>query len=431
MPAVDALLLGPYPDASSHTEALELDAIDPLRPYRDRFVNTDPDLIYLDGNSLGRLPSSTPTLLDRVTNDQWGGRLIRAWNEGWWDLGVRLGDRLAPLIGARQGEVIISESTTVNLYKLAMGAVTAADHERTRIVTDDLNFPSDAHVLAGVARATGRSMEIVTSDGIHGPLGALARSLDDHTALVSLSHTAFKSGYTYDLAELTRMAHSVGALILWDCSHSVGAVPIDLGGAGADLAVGCTYKYLNGGPGSPAFLYVREDLQPRLTNPIQGWWGHADPFGFQLEFAPVSSMRRFHSGTMPILSLAAVEAGLEVVLDAGMPAIRTKSIGLSTYLIEQHRAHLEPLGFTLASPAEAGLRGSHVSLGHPSAWPITRALVEEAKVIPDYRTPDSLRIGLSPLYTSFVDIHTAVQRVKRVVEEGNYHAHIADAATVT
>jgi kynureninase len=235
MPAVDALPLGPYPDELGYAEALERDAVDLLRPYRDRFVSTDPELIYLDGNSLGRLPSSTPALLDRVTNDQWGGRLIRAWNEGWWDLGVRLGDRLAPLIGARQGEVIISESTTVNLYKLAMAAVGAADNDRTRIVTDDLNFPSDVHVLAGVARATGRSMEIVTSDGIHGPLEALARCLDDNTALVSLSHTAFKSGYTYDLAEVTGMAHAVGALVLWDCSHSVGAVPIDLRGATADL----------------------------------------------------------------------------------------------------------------------------------------------------------------------------------------------------
>jgi len=412
--------LGPYPAASGYAVAEVLDAADPLAPYRDRFVNTDPDLVYLDGNSLGRLPQRAIDIADDTVRRQWGDRLIRSWNEGWWDLQLELGDRLAPIIGASPGEVIISDSTSVNIFKLAAAAVTARPG-RGKIVTDDLNFPTDVYVLDGVARLFGIELEIVGSDGVNGPLGALAEAVDKTTALVTLSHTVFKSGYTYDLAGITNLAHEAGALVLWDASHSVGAVPIDFNGADADLAVGCTYKYLNGGPGSPAFIYVRHDLQDVLENPITAWWGHADPFGFGLEFEPISGIRRFHTGTMPTLSLAAAEAGIDDVVEAGIGPIRDKSVALSEYLIEQFEEHLEPLGFGLASPREAGLRGSHVSLSHEEAWPITRAIIERAKVLPDFRTPDNLRLGLSPLYTTFVEVHTGIQRIKRVVEDGAHH----------
>ena len=412
--------LGPYPAASGYAVAEVLDAADPLAPYRDRFVNTDPDLVYLDGNSLGRLPQRAIDIADDTVRRQWGDRLIRSWNEGWWDLQLELGDRLAPIIGASPGEVIISDSTSVNIFKLAAAAVTARPG-RGKIVTDDLNFPTDVYVLDGVARLFGIELEIVGSDGVNGPLGALAEAVDKTTALVTLSHTVFKSGYTYDLAGITNLAHEAGALVLWDASHSVGAVPIDFNGADADLAVGCTYKYLNGGPGSPAFIYVRHDLQDVLENPITAWWGHADPFGFGLEFEPISGIRRFHTGTMPTLSLAAAEAGIDDVVEAGIGPIRDKSVALSEYLIEQFEEHLEPLGFGLASPREAGLRGSHVSLSHEEALPITSAIVERAKVLPDFRTPDNLRLGLSPLYTTFVEVHTGIQRIKRVVEDGAHH----------
>ena len=407
--------LGPFPHAKGYEAAIALDESDLLGHHRDRYLRPDPDLIYLDGNSLGRVPVASVETIGKVTNQQWGERLIRSWNDGWWDLQTRLGDKLAPLLGAGSGEVIISDSTSVNLYKLAMAGVAATPETRNEIVTDDLNFPSDVYILESVAAQTGQTLRIVPSDGVNGPVDGLMAAIGDETSLVSLSHTVFQSGYTYDLAEITRLAHEAGALVLWDCSHSVGALPIDLGAAGVDLAVGCTYKHLNGGPGSPAFLYVRRDLQDDLVNPIAGWWGHADPFAFHLEYRPVDGIRRFHTGTMPILSLAAIEAGIDDVLDASVAAIRAKSIAMASYLVEQFQLHLEPLGFDLASPRDAERRGSHLSVRHDHAWPINLALIEVAKVIPDFRVPDKIRLGLSPLYTRFVDIHTAVRRMVSIV----------------
>lgn len=427
MTAIDP---GPFEDVDGFEEALHLDSEDPLSDFRDHYVFTDPDLIYLDGNSLGRQPKTAAEIIEDVTERQWGDRLIRSWNEGWWELQLRLGDLMAPLVGARPGEVIISDSTSVNTYKLAEAAVMSAP-DRSKIVTDDLNFPTDVYVLGGVASRHGKKLEIVPSDGVDGPVDELAEAIDEDTALVSLSHTAFKSGYTYDMAELTARAQAAGAMVLWDCSHSVGAVPIDFNSANVDLAIGCTYKYLNGGPGSPAFLYVRSDLQDRLDNPIHAWWGHADPFSFELDFEPVSGIRRFHTGTMPILSLAAAEAGITDVLEAGMDRIREKSVAQTEYLVSQCETHLRRYGFGLSSPRDPARRGSHVSLSHSEAWPMTRALIEVGNVIPDFRTPDNIRLGLSPLYNSFVEIHSAVQRL-RLIAEGRHHAAFMDVtATVT
>lgn len=424
--------LGPYPDVVGYDTAIDSDASDPLRDFRARYVFTDSDLIYLDGNSLGRTPVGAAGIVGSLVREEWSDRLIQSWNDGWWDLQLRLGDKLAPLVGAMPGEVIISDSTTVNLYKLAMGAMEAADEGRDRIVTDDLNFPSDVYILEAVARAHGGELVIVPSDGVEGPVTEIETALDSKTALVSLSHTTFQSGYTYDMAAVTAKAHTAGAMVLWDCSHSVGAVPIDFAGSDVDLAVGCTYKYLNGGPGSPAFLYVRSDLQDSLQNPITGWWGHRAPFDLDLDFEPVNGIRRFHTGTMPILSLAAIEAGLDDVLAAaGIGPIRAKSQQLTAYLVEQWRTHLEPLGFGLASPADADRRGSHIALRHDQAWPINRAMIEDAKVVPDFRAPNTIRLGLAPLYTGFVDVHTAVQRIKQVVDEGLHLNHLDDRATVT
>ena len=422
--------LGPFPHAKGCQEALNADFSDPLRHYREAFAFPDPDLVYLDGNSLGRLPRQAVAVVDDVTRHQWGDRLIRSWNEGWWDLQLRLGEMIAPLVGAHPDEVIVSDSTSVNLFKLAMAAV-ESQSGRGIIVTDDLNFPTDVYVLEGVAGRTGSRLRVVPSDGVHGPVEALESAIDNDTALVSLSHTVFKSGYTYDMAEVTAMAHRVGAMILWDCSHSVGAVPIDLVGASVDLAVGCTYKYLHGGPGAPAFLYVRSDLQGTLENPINAWWGHADPFAFDLEFRPISGIRRFHTGTMPILSLAVAEPGIAMVAEAGLARIREKSLALGTYAVDQWDTHLRPLGFTLASPSNPESRGSHISIAYDDAWPVTQALIELGQVIPDFRAPDNIRLGLSPLYTGFLDVHTAVQRCRLIVENG-LQERFADApATVT
>jgi kynureninase len=422
--------LGPFPDSDGYAEARSLDGADPLRDYRSRYVHFDSELIYLDGNSLGRLPHAAVDIVEDVTRHQWGDRLIRSWNEGWWELQLELGDLLAPIVGAGPGEVMISDSTSVNLYKLAVAAVAARPH-RSKIVTDDLNFPTDIYVLEGIAAQMGRRLEVVASDGIHGPIEGLAAAIDSDTALVTLSHTAFKSGYTYDPAEVVVMAHAAGALVLFDCSHSVGSVPINLTGSEVDLAIGCTYKYLNGGPGSPAFLYVRSDLQGSLENPITAWWGHAEPFAFDLRFKPVEGIRRFHTGTMPILSLAAAAAGIRDVGDAGIEPIRTKSIALGEYMIGQLDVHLRDLGFDLASPEDANRRGSHVSLAHEHAWPLTRALIEAGSVIPDFRVPDNIRFGMSPLYNSFVDVHTAVQRLKIIADTSVYRQFAGVQTPVT
>jgi kynureninase len=427
---VTAFHLGPFPEAKGFGEALALDRSDPLAAFRERFHLGDTDLIYLDGNSLGPLPIALLPMLEKVVAEEWGEGLIRSWNERWWDLQMVLGDRLAPLVGAAAGEVIISDSTSVNLYKLAMAALSAGG-KRRKTVTDDANFPTDLYVLSGVAETMGGSLDVVAVDGAVSPVDAIAAAVDHDTALVALSHTTFKSGYTYDLAELTSLAHRAGALMLWDLSHSVGVVPIDLNGSGTDLAVGCTYKYLNGGPGSPAFLYVRRDFQGSLANPIRGWWGHADPFAFDLEFRPTDGIRKFHTGTMPILSLAAVEAGINDVEAAGIERIRAKSVSLTDFFIGQWEEHLAELGFGLVTPRDPLMRGSHVSLSHPHAWQIDVALIEIGKVIPDFRAPDNLRFGLAPLYNTHQEVHTAVQRIRAIVKGGVHAAFGGREVTVT
>lgn len=416
-----------------YEEARRLDGQDPLRHFRPRFVVADPELIYLDGNSLGRLPVASQERLRRVIDEEWGGRLIRGWNEGWFELPGRLGDKVAALIGARPGEVILADSTSVNLFKLVVAALRASPGRR-KVITDDLNFPSDVYILQGAQHLAGPDYElqiVPSADGLNGPVAALTEAIDEQTALVTLSHIVFKSGYTYDLAAVTKLAHRAGALMLWDLSHSVGAMPIDLSGAAADLAVGCTYKYLNGGPGAPAFLYVRRDLQERLLNPISGWMGQADPFQFGLDYRPSSGLRRFLTGTPPILSLAAVEAGLDMTLEAGLERIRAKSVAQTEFLIALWEQELRPLGFRLNSPGDAARRGSHVSLGHDEGWRINRAFIEEMGVLPDFRRPDSIRLGLAPLYTTFGEIAEAVGRLRTVVTERLYEKYSHETPIVT
>ena len=314
----------------------ELDAGDPLSHYRDLFHHADGDLIYLDGNSLGRLPRITMNHMRQVVRREWGEELIRGWNKGWFELQEKIGNKIAQLIGADEGEVVVADSTTVNLYRLALAALQHQEKShRTRIVTDNLNFPSDVHVFRAISdQIKGGRLEIVPSkDSIHGPTTDLVKAMDDHTALLSLSHTVFKSGYTYDMAEITAKAHGAGALVLWDLSHSAGALPIDLKKARADLAVGCCYKYLNGGPGAPAFLYVRKELQDKLGNPLSGWFSQKHMFAMKLENEPTSDIRRFLSGTPPILSLSAIEPSVDMLLEAGMAEIRKKSLGLTGLMI--------------------------------------------------------------------------------------------------
>ena len=402
--------------------ARSLDAADELAPFRARFQVDDPALIYLDGNSLGRLPLATTELAADLVTRQWGQRLIRSWNEGWMDAPARIGAKIAALIGARPDEVIVADSTSVNLFKLATAAL-RLQTGRSTILTDDLNFPSDIYILQGIVDLLGRQhrLTIVPSpDAVHGPAAALGAACNGDTALLTLSHTVFKSGYTYDMAALTAAAHAAGALVLWDLSHAAGAVEIDLHAAGADLAVGCTYKYLNGGPGAPAFLYVRRDLQERLGNPLSGWFGQERLFDFGLDYTPAPGLRRFLSGTPPLLSLAAIEPGVDLLLEAGMDRLRAKSVRQTDYLIALWETTLAPLGFRLNSPRDAARRGSHISLGHDEGLRIDLALIHDVNVLPDFRAPESIRLGIAPLYTSYHDLFIAVQRLRRVVTDGLY-----------
>ena len=413
--------------------AAALDAHDPLAPFRDRFVVPDPALIYLDGNSLGRLPKATAARAADLITHQWGTQLIRSWNTGWLTAPQRIGAKIAHLLGADPDEVILADSTSINLFKLAVAALRARPG-RTRILTDDLNFPSDLYVVQGAIDLLGgmHHLEILPSpDGIHGPADRLAAACDAQTALLMLSHTAFKSGYVYDLAALTAAAHAAGALVLWDLSHSVGAVPLDLHTAQVDLAIGCTYKYLNGGPGAPAFLYVRRDLQAALDNPIPGWMGQQEVFSFAPTYRPAADIRRFLTGTPPVLSLALVEPGVDLLLEAGMAQVHAKAVRQTEYVLELWAAVLAPLGFRLQSPRAASCRGSHVALAHREGLGIDLALINELQVVPDFRPPETIRLGIAPLYTSYQELHTAVMRLRQVVEERRYEKYGGTVPVVT
>ncbi len=414
-----------------------LDSREALAGLRDEFVIADDDLIYLDGNSLGRLPKKTVDLMRSAVEDSWGQRLIRVWNDGWIDTPAELGEKVARLIGARPEEVLVTEATSINLFKLAVAALRARPG-RSKIISDAFNFPSDLYILQGISDLFDGKfrLELIPShDGVHIDLDALSAAIDEDTALVSLTHVAFKSAFMYDMAAVTRLAHSAGALMLWDLSHSVGAVPLSLNATDVDLAVGCTYKYLNGGPGAPAFLYVRQELQNQLLQPMWGWFASQNPFEFDLAFEPAEGISRFRVGTPPMLSLKAIEPGVDLLLSAGMERIREKSIRQSEYLIYLADQWLIPLGFSLGSPRQASLRGSHVSLRHPEGYRIKRALIESpppaVRVIPDFRAPDNLRLGIAPLYNTYADIHRAIERIKTIVDEKIYTTYPLDRLAVT
>ncbi len=415
------------------TYAATLDAQDPLAAFRERFVISDPNLIYMDGNSLGRLPKGTVALAEDLLHRQWGERLIRSWNEGWFNAPERVGEKIAALIGAQPDEVIVADSTSVNLFKLVVAAL-RLQRGRARILTDNLNFPSDMYILQGAIDLLdkGHQLEIVSSpDDIHGPVLDMQAQLDSDVALLTLSHTVFKSGYTYDLASLTKSAHAVGALVLWDLSHSVGSVPMDLNAAQVDLAIGCTYKYLNGGPGAPAFLYIRRDLQEQLGNPITGWMGQKNLFQFESSYQAAAGLRGFLTGTPPIVSLSLIETGVDLLLEAGMDNLRAKSERQSEYLVSLWKALLEPIGFRLNSPREVQQRGSHISLGHVEGLRIDLALLNDMNVLPDFRAPDNIRLGIAPIYTSYLDIHTTVLRLREIVVNKLYEKYSSEIPTVT
>ena len=408
--------------------AASLDAEDPLASLRDAFVRDDPELIYLDGNSLGRLPKASAERITQVVREEWGAGLIRSWSD-WIDLPARAGDLIgSALLGAAAGQVVVSDSTTVNLYKLAVAALDARP-DRTVIVTDDDNFPTDRYVLEGLAAQRGIELRVVHTDLDGGlDLEVLREAVDESTALVSVSHVAYRSGALLDMGAVNEIAHGAGALVLWDLCHSAGAVPVELDATGADLAVGCTYKYLNGGPGSPAFLYVRDELQERLRQPIWGWFGQRDQFAMGPSYDPVPGIGRFLAGTPAVVGIAAVEEGVRLLAEAGIDRLRAKGLALTGYVIELAKAWLPDLD--LATPADPRRRGSHVSLCHAEAWRITQALIAD-NVIPDYRTPDRLRLGPAPISTSFTDVWDGLNRLRRIVDDRTYERYSAEPSRVT
>ncbi|HEX7254469.1 MAG TPA: kynureninase [Gaiellaceae bacterium] len=411
-----------------HAEAL--DRADPLAGFRERFVLADPERIYADGNSLGRLPLETVERLEKLVRE-WGERLVGGW-EDWIELPARVGDGIGKVIGARPGETLACDSTTVNLYKLASAALDLRP-ERRVVLLDELDFPTDRYVLEGIASSRGLELRRMTTDPVEGPTAddvtRAARARD--VALVTLSHVSYRSGALADLPAITEAAHDAGALMLWDLSHSAGAVPVRLSESGADLAVGCTYKYLNAGPGAPAFLFVRADLQERMRSPVWGWFGQRDQFRMGARYEPASGIERFLAGTPPILGLTAVQAGVELVLEAGLERLREKAIGLTELLVALHAERLRPLGFGLNTPRNPARRGAHVAVRHEDGWRLCRALIERAAVIPDFRPPDTVRLGFAPLYSRFVDVWDAVDRLARLVETGEYRQVEAGPARVT
>ncbi len=377
--------------------------------FRDRFLN-DGSTIYLDGNSMGRLPKAAVARLQEMAEHEWGTILVRGWTEsGWMESPFRVGDRIGQLIGASAGEVLVADTTSVGLFRL-MTSVLRARPQRRVIVTEVSNFPTDLYIAQGVAELLGCEVRAVER-------GALGNALDGETALLLLTEVDFRSGERHDMGALTEAAHAAGALTLWDLSHSAGAVEIRLNHHRVDLAVGCGYKYLNGGPGSPAYVYVAGALQEELRNPIQGWLGHDNPFLFDSEYRRAPGIRGWMSGSPPVLAIGALDVGIDIHLEAGPRAVGEKAGLLTEVFMRLARARLDPLGFEVATPASSDRRGAQVSLRHGDGRAIMRA-VADRDVIGDFRPPDMCRFGLAPLYTRFVDLWDAVERIAQVVESG-------------
>jgi kynureninase len=382
-------------------------------------VHQDRDLIYLDGNSLGPLPVRTQARIAEVVDQEWGVGLVRSWDK-WIGLPAEAGDMVGEhLVGAAPGQVLVCDSVTINLYKLACAALDARPG-RDVIITDDDNFPTDRYVLQGVAAQRGCELRVIHTDiddGISDE--ALTAALDDRTALVSLSHVAYRSGALADMPKLTGLVHTAGALMLWDLCHSVGALPVELDASGTDIAIGCTYKYVNAGPGAPGFLYVRQDLQSALRQPIWGWFSQHDQFAMGPRYEPADGMTAFLTGTPDIIGTVAVEEGARLLGEAGMPRLREKSVALTSYLVALADEWLTPHGFTLASPRDPARRGAHVSLRHEHAWQISQALID-AGVIGDYRVPDRVRLGPAPITTSFTEVFEAMERLRDIAANKSY-----------
>jgi kynureninase len=387
---------------------LSFDRQDPLASVRDEFALPE-GVIYLDGNSLGALPRQTLPRMTQVIGEEWGSGLIRSWNDAHWiDAPARIGDKIARLIGAKGGEVIVADSTSVNLFKLLAEAL-RVQPGRHFILTEASNFPTDLYVAQGLIDLLGGNHALRVVDRAE-----IERALDGSVAVLMLTHVDYASGEIHDMRRITDAAQKVGTLMLWDLSHSAGAVPVDLNAARVDLAVGCGYKYLNGGPGAPAYLFVASGLQEAMQSPLSGWMGHAAPFAFEPEYRPASGIKRQLAGSPPILSMLALEVAVDLWLRVDQHEARRKSMALGDLFIQQVDETCRDLGVEVVSPREAKIRGSQVSLRHQEAYRVMRALIDRG-VIGDFRTPDLLRFGFSALYTRYVDVFDAVRRLREVL----------------
>ncbi|WP_334152217.1 kynureninase [Microbacterium sp.] len=412
--------------------ARELDAADPLRAHLDAFAEAPGVSAYLDGNSLGRPLRDIPEKIARFVREDWGTRLIRSWDEQWMALPMELGDRIGALaLGAAAGQTVVADSTSVLIYKLLRAALRqaqgpdgaaqgpdgaaqgpGASNTRTEIVMEAGNFPTDRFLVAGVAAETGMTVRWLEPDPVHGVTVAdIDAVVSERTALVSLSHVDYRSGALADMPAITDAVHAAGALMMWDLCHSVGVVPMQLDAWGVDLAVGCTYKYLNGGPGSPAFAYLRRGLHGVLRQPIHGWWSAADIFAMGPEYVPSDDIRQLLSGTPPVTSMLAMQGMLDLIEEASIDAVRAKSISLTDFAVQAYDEVLAPLGVRLLSPRDAAVRGGHVTIGHPDFRAVTARLWDDG-IIPDFRFPDGIRLGLSPLSTSYAETVTGVLAIR-------------------
>lgn len=396
----------------SRSDLEALDRADPLRDFRAQF-ELPADVVYLDGNSLGALPKRARDRVARVVDEEWGRGLIRSWNDADWIAAPqRTGEKIARLIGAAPGQVVAADSTSVNLFK-ALSVAVRADPGRRLIVSEKANFPTDLHVIQGLAAQLGGDVELVLVEGNGEAVERFLGERGGEVAVVLLTHVHYTTSRMYDMRRVTDAVHRAGALVVWDLSHSAGVMPVDLDGCAADFAVGCGYKHLNGGPGAPAFIYVAHRLQDRFTQPISGWMGDARPFEFRGEYEPAPGILRYLSGTPAVIGMAALEASVEVILEAPMAAIRAKSIALGDAFVELMERQCTGQGFELVSPREGARRGSHVSYRHASSYSLMQALIHES-VIGDCRPPDLVRFGFAPLYTRFVDVWDAVARIAEI-----------------
>ncbi|HGM4966300.1 kynureninase [Pseudomonas monteilii] len=399
---------------------LAMDSTDPLGRFHEQFSLPE-NIIYLDGNSLGARPVAALERSRQVVAEEWGYGLIGSWNEaGWRALPERLGDKVAGLIGANPGEVVVTDTTSINLFKVLAAALkvqAGVDSKRKVIVTERSNFPTDIYIAQGLAELLddGYSLRLVDSPE------DLPAAIQTDTAVVMITQVNYKTGYLHDMKELTALAHECGALTIWDLCHSAGAVPIDLNGAKADYAIGCTYKYLNGGPGSPAFVWTSAALQDKVTQPLSGWWGHARQFQMETDYEPASGINRYQCGTQPITSLALIECGLDIFGQTTMEALREKSLALTDLFIELVQDRCAGFPLTLVTPLNHQHRGSHVSFEHPEGYAVVQALIEKG-VVGDYREPRIMRFGFTPLYTRYVDVFDAVETLYSVLITESWRA---------